>query len=79
MGISVRAKVELWITMDVDTDDLNDAYDEVEAAVNAEDPNIVWSNPEVTDVEYIGQTDAVSANADTCYEEHRSARLNRSA
>lgn len=71
MAMTVKAKVEVWVTLDVDTDDLEDAYTEAEEAITAERSDLVWGAPEVTDMEYVDTVAAESCDEDAAYEEYR--------
>lgn len=56
MAVKVRARVSYWVEIEVQSDDLDKAYDEVEEAVSEEDHRVDWSAPEIDDLEILEVT-----------------------
>lgn len=58
MAIKVKARVSYWVELEVQSDDLDKAYDEVEEAVSEEEHRVDWSEPEIDDLEILEVTDS---------------------
>lgn len=71
MAITVKAKVERWVTATIDTEDLDEAYARIEEEIEGESQDLIWGESEVTIVECIGCIEDSSLDNDTFYEEWR--------
>ena len=71
MAMIIKARIEQWITMKVGTEDLDEAFTEVEHAIHNNNLDVNWGTCEVTDLEVVGQVEEASELEDIAFEERR--------